>query len=247
MRYVTRFLILTVCLATFAATAVAQPPKDTQGDAPKSKGDTTNSAFVENFVARMMKFDKNKDGKLTRDEITDERLLRLFDRADANKDGVVTKEELQALAVKLAAEEPAGGRGGPGGGPGAPGGGPGGMRGRGPGGPGGPGGGQGGPGGGPGGPGGGRGRGPGGPDGGPPQPGQIMPGFLQDELHLSDKQKKQLDALQKDVDAKLEKILTEEQKKQLKEMHGGRGGPSGPPGGQGRPGGGPGGPGGREE
>ncbi len=68
-----------------------------------------------------------------------------------------------------------------------------------------------------------------------------MPGFLQNELNLSDKQKKQLEALQKDVDAKLEKILTDEQKKQLKEMRGGRGGPGGPPGGQGGPGDGPGG------
>ena len=64
----------------------------------------------------MMAFDKNKDGKLTKDEMTDERLLRLFDQADTNKDGVVTKEELMALAAKLDAEAPrAGGRGGPGG------------------------------------------------------------------------------------------------------------------------------------
>ena len=52
----------------------------------------------------MMTFDKNKDGKLTKDEVTDVRLHRLFDRADANKDGVVTKEELMALAAKLDAE-----------------------------------------------------------------------------------------------------------------------------------------------
>ena len=70
------------------------------------------------LVVKMMAFDKNKDGKLTRDEVTDERLLRLFDQADTNKDGVVTKEELMALAAKLDAE---GGRGGRGpGGPGGP-------------------------------------------------------------------------------------------------------------------------------
>jgi hypothetical protein len=70
----------------------------------------------------MMAFDKNKDGKLTREEVTDNRLLRVFDRADANKDGVVTKEELTALATQMAADAPAHGGGfGPPGGPGGPG------------------------------------------------------------------------------------------------------------------------------
>src|SRR6478672_9256596 len=62
---------------------------------------------------------------------------------------------------------------------------------------------------------GGRGRGR---FGGPPQPGQILPGFLQEQLHLTDDQKKQVAELQKEVDAKLDKILTAEQKSQLKEM-----------------------------
>jgi Spy/CpxP family protein refolding chaperone len=46
-------------------------------------------------------------------------------------------------------------------------------------------------------------------------------------LKLTDKQKKQLTELQKDVDAKLAKILTADQKKQLKERRDnpGRGGP----------------------
>lgn len=64
---------------------------------------------------------------------------------------------------------------------------------------------------------------------GPPQPGQIMPGFLQDRLNLKAEQKEQLNDLQKDVDGKLDKLLNEDQKKQLKET---------PPGGPG--GGGPG-------
>lgn len=201
----------------------------------------------------MMAFDKNGDGKLTKEEVTDERLHRLFDRADTNKDGVVTKEELIALAAVMEAEmSQAGGRGGPGGDfGGPPGGGPGGP----------PGGGRGrrGPGGPPddfGGPGGGPGRrGPGG-FGGPPQPGQIMPAFMQEMLGLTADQKSRVQTLQKEVDGKLAKILTDEQKKQLKEMQsdfgpggpGGRGGrgrggpPGGGPGGRGGPpGGGPGG------
>jgi Spy/CpxP family protein refolding chaperone len=71
-------------------------------------------------------------------------------------------------------------------------------------------------------------------------PGQIMPVFLQDQLKLTDAQKKDVEALQKDVDAKLEKLLTEEQRKTLKELKErgpGAGFPGGPGGGfPGRPG-----------
>lgn len=88
---------------------------------------------------------------------------------------------------------------------------------------------------------GGKGGFPGGPGGkggfGMPAPGQIMPAFLQERLKLTDAQKKDLDALQKDVDAKLDKLLTEEQKKTLKEMR--ERGPGRGPGGPGGPGGNP--------
>jgi Spy/CpxP family protein refolding chaperone len=72
----------------------------------------------------------------------------------------------------------------------------------------------------------------------------VLPGFVRDRLNLNDEQKKKLDKLQKEVDAKLAEILTPEQAKALKEMptaFGGRGGFGGSPGGP--PGGFPGGPG----
>ena len=71
-------------------------------------------------AARLMKFDADKDGKLTRAEVTDDRLQRLFDRVDANKDGVVTKAELSSLTTEDSADRPRGpgGFGGPPGGPG---------------------------------------------------------------------------------------------------------------------------------
>jgi hypothetical protein len=172
---------------------------------------TAKSSTASDLVTRMMKFDKNKDGQLTRSEVSDTRMRRLFDRADADKDGVVTKEELTTLA----AIEPTNQRGGPGG-FGGPGGGPDGF---------GP------PGGGPGG-------------GGPPRIGQILPGFMHRRLNLTAAQTKQLADLQKEVDAKLAKILSSEQNEQLKEMQ--ERGPGGGPPGFGGPGGGPpGGPGGR--
>ena len=240
------------CAFCFVLISAAGLPSHAHAQNPPGKGASGDKA-ASTIVTRMMAFDKNKDGQLTRDEITDERLLRLFDRADTNKDGVVTPTELAALAKAMEAEiGQGGGRGGPGGDfGGPPGGGPGrrgpggdfggppggGRRGRGPGGDGGEGGGQ--P---------GR-RGPGGPGGagGPPQPGQIMPAFVQERLNLTDDQKSQLKDLQKNVDDKLGTILTSEQKKQLKDMQneggpgvrGGRG--RGGPGGRGGPPGGPGG------
>jgi hypothetical protein len=199
--------------------AIAQQAGDgrtTTGNARTRARAKTRTAAADGVVARMMAFDENKDGKLTKDEVTDARLQRLFERADADHDGTVTRAELTALAAR----EPAGrgGFGGPGGG------GPGGF------GP--P------PGGGPGGPGGFR--------GGPPRPGEVLPAMMRDRLELTPQQSQQVDALQKDVDARLEKILTADQKAQLKQMsQRGPGGfgrpPGGGPGGDGPPPGGPGG------
>ncbi len=169
-----------------ASIAVAQRTGDNNraGGAPQS-----------DLVSRMMAFDKDKDGKLTRAEVTDERLLRLFDRADADKDGNVTRDELTALATREAANDrQSPSRGGPGG----------------------------------------PGMGP------PPRPGEILPAMLQQRLGLSSEQKTQIEALQKEVDAKLAQILTDEQKTQLKQIRPrGPGGPGGfgggPPGGRERP------------
>ena len=182
-----------------AAYSFAQPPDDQDGPPERGRGSRQAAPSADRIVERMMAFDKNHDGKLTRDEVTDPRLLRLFDRADTNHDGVVTKEELSALAKKMVAESGQGrGFQGPGG-PDEGGDGPGGFgppEGFGP-------------------PGGGFG---GGPRGGPPQPGQILPPRLQSQLNLTAAQKKKVAALQKEVDDKLAKILTDKQKKQLESM-----------------------------
>jgi hypothetical protein len=185
--------IVTCGILLAASLAEAQRPAGDQAPQRRAGGD--------DLVDRMMTFDKDKDGKLTKAEVTDERLHRLFDRADANKDGTVTKEELTSLASQDASND----RGGP------PGFGP-------------------------------PGGGPGGPMMAPPRPGEILPQMFQQRLRLTPEQKTQVDELQKDVDARLARILTDEQKTQLKEMRqrgpGGFGPPpgGGPPGGR-RPGG----------
>jgi hypothetical protein len=140
MHHVAKFLVLTCCLAVVASLSPAQPPKGNQGD-KGPKGGLSDEAMVSDIVNRLMAFDKNMDGKLTRDEITDERLLRLFDNADSKKEGAITREQVIALAKQMVAEVaaegggkgPKGDKGGKGKGPpgkggfGGPGDGPGGF------------------------------------------------------------------------------------------------------------------------
>jgi hypothetical protein len=56
--------------------------------------------------------------------------------------------------------------------------------------------------------------------GGPPPPNQVLPWFVQDRLDLSPGQKQEIDAFQKTVDQTLDKLLTDEQKKILRERSG---------------------------
>ena len=141
----------------------------------------SRSADAENLVERMSAFDKNGDGALPRSEVTDQRLLRLFDRADAGMNGKVTKEELTALTTKEHSDQPDffGGFGGPPGGPGGP---------------------------------------PPGFTGGMPRPGEILPPMLRRDLKLTPEQTQALEKLQREVDQSLDTILTDAQKKQLKEI-----------------------------
>jgi Spy/CpxP family protein refolding chaperone len=92
------------------------------------------------------------------------------------------------------------------------------------------------------------GPGPGGPGGGLgglfPKPGTVLPGPVQDRLNLTAEQKKQIEELQKEVDTKLAKLLTADQKKTLDDIANNPFGALFPPGGPGGPGGFPGGPGG---
>jgi len=73
------------------------------GGGPDMSGDLVN---------RMMAFDKNKDDKLSADELP-ERMKSLMDRADSNKDGFLDRSELSAQARRQGGQ--GGGRGGPGG------------------------------------------------------------------------------------------------------------------------------------
>jgi Spy/CpxP family protein refolding chaperone len=187
-------LKLLLIIAAFAAVLLLAATVTEAQPGGKKGGKGGGSETVDEFVAKLMAFNKAKDGKLTKTDLTDKRLLDLFDRADANKDGVVTRAELEALYQRE--NLPGGGFGG-----------------------------------------GDKGKGDKkdkkgfgekfkdgfkGKDGfgkfGPPQPGQLLSPFQQESLNLTEEQRKKIADLQKDVDAKLDQILTAEQKTQLRDM-----------------------------
>jgi hypothetical protein len=66
---------------------------------------------VDEIVERIMAFDKNKDGKITRDELP-ERMQHLIDQGDTNKDGALDREEIRKLVTSANASGGFGGHGG---------------------------------------------------------------------------------------------------------------------------------------
>lgn len=67
-----------------------------EGDRPG--GDRRGGGNPEETVKRFMQFDKNDDGFLTKDELS-ERMQSLIARADKNEDGKASREELTAMAA----------------------------------------------------------------------------------------------------------------------------------------------------
>src|SRR4051812_15986423 len=110
MRHTMRWVMGAACAASMSfLTAAAQPAPGSPG----GRGPGGGGGGGESLVTRMMAFDKNGDGQLTKDEVTDPRLTRLFERDDANQDGVVTKDELTALVDReRSAQVQDGGNGG---------------------------------------------------------------------------------------------------------------------------------------
>ncbi len=81
----------------------------------RPEGSTGGGGNAQAMVDRFMQFDKNSDGKLSKDELS-ERMQNVITRADKNGDGVASREELTAMASAMGGDGP--GRGGPGGPPG---------------------------------------------------------------------------------------------------------------------------------
>jgi collagen type III alpha len=88
--------------------AVAQPPGPGQQPLPGFVQPARIS--VDDIVERIMSFDKNKDGKVTRDELP-ERMHGLIARGDTNNDGALDRDEIRKLASTPAGLGPPGGFG----------------------------------------------------------------------------------------------------------------------------------------
>jgi EF hand len=65
---------------------------------------------TDQIVERLMAFDKNKDGKVTKDELP-ERMQGLIAKGDTNKDGALDRDEIRKMAGTLGRDTFAGGFG----------------------------------------------------------------------------------------------------------------------------------------
>jgi Ca2+-binding EF-hand superfamily protein len=79
-----------------------------EGRGGRGEPGETAAPSADEMVKTWMAFDKNADGKLSKDEVP-ERMQGVFDRADANKDGFLTADEIRKTAQAQTA--PGGGRG----------------------------------------------------------------------------------------------------------------------------------------
>jgi hypothetical protein len=96
---------------TFKA-ALDRPPGPGRGG--RGGGAARRGLSADEIVERIMSFDKNKDGKVTKDELP-ERMQDLIAKGDTNKDGALDKDEIKKLATDLARDGAFGGFGGRGG------------------------------------------------------------------------------------------------------------------------------------
>ena len=76
------------------------PPFDGRGG-PGARFRGGRGLSVDQIVERIMSFDKNGDGKVTKEELP-ERMQHLIEKGDTNKDGALDKEEIKKLATELA-------------------------------------------------------------------------------------------------------------------------------------------------
>lgn len=69
-------------------------------DGPPRDREAGRTGNVDDMLARVLSFDKNEDGKLTKDEIP-ERMQGMLTRGDTNEDGALDKEELAKIAASF--------------------------------------------------------------------------------------------------------------------------------------------------
>lgn len=105
---------LAFSLLVVVGITLAQPPGGGRGKFSDKGGEKGGggkggpgmgrAASVEEMVNKLMAFDKNKDGVLTKEEMGDSRLAPLFDKANTSKSGKLTREELTSYLTKESAK-----------------------------------------------------------------------------------------------------------------------------------------------
>jgi hypothetical protein len=101
MRSIERLRTPAVAAALLLAGASAAEPPDPKQEPPRELVRPAPIS-VDDIVERIMAFDKNKDGKITKDELP-ERMQFLIELGDANKDGALDKDEIRKLVTSRAA------------------------------------------------------------------------------------------------------------------------------------------------
>jgi hypothetical protein len=91
-----------IAISTFVAVVclITSEGQGQPGGKKEFKGGKGSNETVDEFVAKLMAFNKAKNGKLTKEELFDTRLHALFDRADTKKQGFLTKTELEGLFAR---------------------------------------------------------------------------------------------------------------------------------------------------
>jgi hypothetical protein len=93
------FTALAVALVVGGEGSLAQPPGK-KGDKFGKKGPPGGGVSVDQLVDRIMAYDKNGDGKISKDELP-ERMQHLIAMGDTNKDGFLDEDEIRKLAATL--------------------------------------------------------------------------------------------------------------------------------------------------
>jgi hypothetical protein len=104
MRIIERLLVPALTAALLLPGAAVSQAPDQKADSPPQffrQQPLPSGPGVDDVVARLMAFDKNKDGKITRDELP-ERMQFLIDLGDTNKDGALDRDEIKKLATSRA-------------------------------------------------------------------------------------------------------------------------------------------------
>lgn len=82
---------------------------DRRGPGGPDSPENRREFSVDSFIDKVMKNDKNNDGKLTKEELP-ERMQPLFDRIDTNKDQEIDKAELTKMAENFSSRIRSGGK-----------------------------------------------------------------------------------------------------------------------------------------